>query len=113
MILSASERVPTTVMQTKQVRLNLERARQPVSALPMPARQHQAMQHSLAAGEHHDDALTRLEAAVAKQTRRRYQYDAASDTLAEPIAFARVCEANEKVSTRRTWLRWVDRHHHY
>jgi hypothetical protein len=96
-----------------QVRSEPQGAHQRLSAVPAPAPQHRDMQPNLASGEHHDDALTRLEAAMAEQTRRRYQYDAASDTSGEPIAFARVCEANEWVSTRRTWLRWVDQHHHY
>jgi hypothetical protein len=64
-------------------------------------------------GEHHDHALMRLSEAVAEQKRRRNRYDAAYDTPGEPAAFVRVCEANERVSTRRRWLRWVDEHHHY
>lgn len=58
----------------------------------------------------HDDAVGRLEGALAERGRRRRQYEAAFETSLEPIAFARLCEANERVATRKSWLEWIDRH---
>jgi hypothetical protein len=58
----------------------------------------------------HDDAVGRLEGAVAKQGHRRRQYEAAFETSDEPNAYARLCEANERVATRARWLEWVDQH---
>jgi hypothetical protein len=58
----------------------------------------------------HDDAVGRLEAALAEQGRRRHQYEAASDTPLEANAYVRLCEANERVATRERWLEWVDQH---
>ena len=57
----------------------------------------------------HDDAVGRLEGALAEQGRRR-QYEAAFETSLEPNAFVRLCEANERVATRARWLEWVDQH---
>jgi hypothetical protein len=56
----------------------------------------------------HDDAVGRLEAALAEQDRRRGQYEAASDTSLEPNAYARLCEAKQRVATRGRWLEWID-----
>ena len=56
----------------------------------------------------HDDALGRLEGALAEQARRRRQYDAAPETSDEPNAHARLSEANELVATRVRWLQWID-----
>ena len=58
----------------------------------------------------HDDAVGRLEGALAEQDRRRRQYKAAFETSLEPNAFVRLCEANERVATRARWLEWVDQH---
>ena len=56
----------------------------------------------------HDDAVRRLEGALAEQGRRRHQYEAAFETSLEPSAYVRLCEANERVATRARWLEWVD-----
>ena len=56
----------------------------------------------------HDDALGRLEGALAEQSRRGRQYEAAFETSDEPNAYARLCAANERVVTRARWLEWVD-----
>ena len=58
----------------------------------------------------HDDAVGRLEGALAEQDRRRRQYEAAFETSLEPNAYARLCEANERVATRARWLEWIDQH---
>jgi hypothetical protein len=56
----------------------------------------------------HDDAVGRLEGALAEQDRRRRQYEAEFETSLEPNAHARLCEANELVATRARWLEWID-----
>jgi hypothetical protein len=61
-------------------------------------------------GERHDDAVGRLEAALAERDRRRRQHQAAACTSLEPDVFARLCEANEGVAAREKWLEWIDRH---
>ena len=58
----------------------------------------------------HDDAVRRLEGALAEQGRRRRQYEAAFETSDERNAFVRLCKANERVATRARWLEWVDQH---
>ena len=58
----------------------------------------------------HDDAVGRLERALAKQGHRRRQYEAAFETSDERNAYVRLCEANERVATRARWLEWVDQH---
>ena len=58
----------------------------------------------------HDDAVGRLEGALAEQGRRRRHYEAAFETSDEPNAHARLSEANERVATRARWLEWVDQH---
>jgi hypothetical protein len=58
----------------------------------------------------HDDAVGRLEGALAEQDRRRRQHEAAFETSLEPNAYARLCEANERVATRARWLEWIDQH---
>jgi hypothetical protein len=58
----------------------------------------------------HDDAVGRLEGALAEQGRRRRQYEAAFETSDEPNAYARLSEANERVATRTRWLEWIDQH---
>jgi hypothetical protein len=58
----------------------------------------------------HDDAVRRLEGALAEQGRRRRQYEAAFETSDEPNAYVRLCETNERVATRARWLEWVDQH---
>jgi hypothetical protein len=63
----------------------------------------------------HDDAVGRLEGALAERGRRRRQYEAASDTPLEPNAYVRLCEvrlceANEQVAARESWLEWIDQH---
>ena len=58
----------------------------------------------------HDDAVGRLEGALAEQGRRRRQYEAAFETSDERNAYVRLCEANERVATRARWLEWVDQH---
>jgi hypothetical protein len=58
----------------------------------------------------HDDAVGRLEGALAEQGRRRRQYEAAFETADEPNAYVRLSEANERVATRVRWLEWVDQH---
>ena len=57
----------------------------------------------------HDDAVRRLEGALAEQGRRHREYEAAFETLDERNAYVRLCEANERVATRARWLEWVDR----
>jgi hypothetical protein len=57
----------------------------------------------------HDDAVRRLEGALAERGRRR-QYEAAFETSLELNAYVRLCEANERVATRARWLEWVDQH---
>jgi hypothetical protein len=56
----------------------------------------------------HDDAVGRLEGALAEQDRRRRQYEAEFEPSLEPSAYARLCEANERVATRARWLEWID-----
>jgi hypothetical protein len=58
----------------------------------------------------HDDAVGRLEGALAEQGRRRRQYEAAFETSDEPNAHVRLSEADERVATRARWLQWVDQH---
>ena len=58
----------------------------------------------------HDDAVGRLEGALAEQDRRRRQYEASFETSLEPNAYVRLCEANERVATRARWLEWIDQH---
>jgi hypothetical protein len=58
----------------------------------------------------HDDAVGRLEGALAEQGRRRRQYEAAFETSDEPNAYARLSEANAFVATRARWLEWIDQH---
>src|SRR5215203_5972081 len=58
----------------------------------------------------HDDAVGRLEGALAEQGRRRRQYEAAFETSDEPNAHGRLSEANERVATRVRWLEWIDQH---
>ena len=58
----------------------------------------------------HDDAVRRLEGALAEQGRRRRQYEAAFETSLELNAYVRLSEANEWVATRARWLEWVDQH---
>jgi hypothetical protein len=58
----------------------------------------------------HDDAVGRLEGALAEQGRRRRQYEAAFETSDEPNAYAQLSEANERVATRARWLEWIDQH---
>ena len=56
----------------------------------------------------HDDAVRRLEGALAEQGRRRREYEAAFETSDERNAFVRLCKANERVATRVSWLQWID-----
>jgi hypothetical protein len=56
----------------------------------------------------HDDAVERLEGALAEQNRQRRRYEAGFETSREPNAFAQLCEANERVTTRARWLKWID-----
>jgi hypothetical protein len=58
----------------------------------------------------HDDAVRRLEGALAEQGRRRRQYEAAFETSDELNAYVQLCEANARVATRGRWLEWVDQH---
>jgi hypothetical protein len=58
----------------------------------------------------HDDAVGRLEGALAEQGRRRRHYEAAFETSGERNAYVRLSEANEWVATRARWLEWVDQH---
>ena len=59
---------------------------------------------------HHDDAVGRLEGALAEQDRQRHRYEveAALETSLERNAYVRLCEANERVATRARWLEWID-----
>lgn len=100
----------------------------PGTATPTPTERSQArLQRSDRAGERiaasdlqpipaespippHDDAVRRLEGALAEQGRRRRQYEAAFETSLELNAYVRLCEANERVATRARWLEWVDQH---
>lgn len=56
----------------------------------------------------HDDAVGRLEGALAEWVRRHHQHEAAVGTSLEPSAHIRLCEANERVATRARWLEWID-----
>jgi len=58
----------------------------------------------------HDDAVGRLEGALAEQDHHRRQYEAAFETSLEPKAYVRLCEAKERVATRARWLEWIDKH---
>jgi hypothetical protein len=58
----------------------------------------------------YDDAVRRLERALAEQGRRRGEYEAAFETSDERNAYVRLCEANERVATRARWREWVDQH---
>ena len=58
----------------------------------------------------HDDAVRRLEGALAEQGRRRREYEAAFETSDERNAYVRLCEVNEWVATRARWLEWVDQY---
>jgi hypothetical protein len=58
----------------------------------------------------HDDAVGRLEGALAEQGRRRRQYEAAFETSDESNAHARLSAANERVATRARWLEWIGEH---
>jgi hypothetical protein len=58
----------------------------------------------------HDDAVRRLEGALAEQGCRHRQYEAAFETSDESNAYVRLCETNERVATRARWLEWVDQH---
>jgi hypothetical protein len=58
----------------------------------------------------HDDAVGRLEGALAEHGRRRRHYEAALETSDESNAYARLSEANERVATRARWLEWIDQH---
>jgi hypothetical protein len=58
----------------------------------------------------HDDAVGRLEGALAEQVHRRHQYEASIGTSLEPNAHLRLSEANERVATRARWLEWLDQH---
>ena len=58
----------------------------------------------------HDDAVERVEGASVERDRCRRQYEAAFETSLEPLAYARLCEANERVATRAIWLEWIDQH---
>ena len=60
----------------------------------------------------HDDAVGRLEGALAEQGRRRRRYEATFETSDEPNAHARLSEANELVATRVRWLEWIDQQWH-
>jgi len=59
---------------------------------------------------HRDDAVGRLEGALAEQGHRRRQYEAAFETSLEPNAYVRLCEAKQRVVTRTRWLEWIDQH---
>lgn len=56
----------------------------------------------------HDDAVGRLEAALAEWLRQHHQYEAAVGTTLEPNAHVRLCEAKQRVATRARWLEWMD-----
>jgi hypothetical protein len=53
-----------------------------------------------------------LEGALAEQDDQRhlYEVEAALETSLERSAYARLCEANERVARRERWLEWVDQH---
>jgi hypothetical protein len=63
-----------------------------------------------------DDAVARLEGALAEQDRQRCQYEAVSETSLELDAYVRLCEASERgeaserVVKRARWLEWIDHH---
>jgi hypothetical protein len=57
---------------------------------------------------HRDDAVGRLEEALAERGRRQRQYEAAFETSLEPNAYVRLCEAKQRVATRERWLEWID-----
>jgi hypothetical protein len=58
--------------------------------------------------EQHDDAVRRLDAALAEQDRRHDQHEAARGTPRELNAYGGLCEANEQVAARDCWLNWLD-----
>jgi hypothetical protein len=58
--------------------------------------------------EAHDGAVKRLRAAIAEQDRLTYRHEAAVGSWAEATADAARRGADEQVTARRAWLRWVD-----
>ena len=68
--------------------------------------------HAASPISRHDDAVGRLEAALAERDRQRNRYEAevAFETSLERSAYVWLCEANERVATRARWLEWIDQH---
>ena len=68
--------------------------------------------HAASPMSRHDDAVGRLEAAIAERDRQRHRYEAqvAFETSLERSAYTWLCEANERVATRARWLEWIDQH---
>jgi hypothetical protein len=58
--------------------------------------------------EARDGAVRRLRAAIADQDRLTYRHEAAVGTAGEAAADADRRGANEQVTARDAWLRWVD-----
>jgi hypothetical protein len=60
---------------------------------------------------HRDDAVGRLEGALAEQDRQRQRFEAeaAFETSDERNAYAGLREANERVATRARWLALLER----
>ena len=56
----------------------------------------------------HDDAAQRLTAALAEQDRSTSRLEAAAGTAAELSAAVELSAADEQVTARDAWLKWVD-----
>jgi hypothetical protein len=58
--------------------------------------------------ETHDGAARRLRAAIAEQDRLTYVYEAAIGTSGEATADDARRGADERVTARDAWLKWID-----
>lgn len=58
--------------------------------------------------EEHDRAVQRLDAALAEQDRLNGCHEAALGTLAELPAEVQCHAADQQVTAREAWLKWVD-----
>ena len=56
----------------------------------------------------HDDAVRRLEDALAEEDRLGRSFEAAVGTTTELGAYVRLQHASEQVAARQTWLTWVE-----
>ena len=56
----------------------------------------------------HERAQQRLTVALAEKTRLTSRFEAAADTPGELSAGVELCAADEQVTARDAWLKWVD-----